>query len=74
MLVFRAAIFKMLVTIANREDPDQQSDLGLHCLTQIRLPHQKQSDLGLHGLSIPMQVTSVRNLRASTVICSNRKN
>ena len=38
MLVFRAGIHKMLVRIANREDPDQtsspkQSDLGLLCLS-----------------------------------------
>ena len=36
MLIFRAAISKMLVRIANRGDPDQtasnQSDLGLRCL------------------------------------------
>ena len=32
ILVFRAGINKMLVRIANREDPDlkKQSDLGLH--------------------------------------------
>ena len=29
MLVIRAGIYKMLVRIANREDPD----LGLHCLS-----------------------------------------
>ena len=37
MLVFRFANHKMLVRIANRENPDQtaskQSDLGLSCLT-----------------------------------------
>ena len=39
MLVLRAESLKMLVRIANREDPDRtassvfkQSDLGLHCL------------------------------------------
>ena len=34
MLVFRAGIHKMLVRIANREDPDL-SDLGLHCLSRL---------------------------------------
>ena len=37
MLVLRAGIHKMLVRIANREDPDQtaeQSDLGLPCLSR----------------------------------------
>ena len=35
MLVLRAESLKMLVRIANREDPDQkQSDLGLHCLSR----------------------------------------
>ena len=40
MLVFRAGIYKLLVRIANREDPDQtassemQSVLGLHCLSR----------------------------------------
>ena len=35
MLVIRAGIHKMLVRIANREDPDKkQYDLGLHCLTR----------------------------------------
>ena len=39
MLVFRAEIIKMLVFVANKEDPEQtassekQSDLGLHCLS-----------------------------------------
>ena len=34
MLVTRAGIHKMLVRIANSEDPDQkQFDLGLHCLS-----------------------------------------
>ena len=32
MLVFSAGIHKMLVRIANREDPDK-SDLGLCCLS-----------------------------------------
>ena len=32
MLVFRVESFKMLVRIANREDPDQAaSDLGFQC-------------------------------------------
>ena len=37
MLVFRAGIHKMLVQIANREDPDQEEtyfDLGLPCLSK----------------------------------------
>ena len=37
MLVIRAFIHKMLVRIANREDPDQTAsspDLGLHCLSR----------------------------------------
>ena len=35
MLVIRAGIHKMLVRIANREDPDQnQFDLGQYCLTR----------------------------------------
>ena len=35
MLIIRAGIHKMLVTIANREEPDQtaSSDLGLRCLS-----------------------------------------
>ena len=32
MLVIRAGTHKMLVRIANREDPQKQSDLGLLCL------------------------------------------
>ena len=40
MLVIRAGVHKMLVRIANREDPDQtasqkQSDLCLHCLSRL---------------------------------------
>ena len=51
MLVFRAGIHKMLVTIENREDPDQTASSG-------------HSDLGLHCLSSPSwQATSVRNFR-----------
>ena len=33
MWVIMAAIHKMVVRVANREDPDQ-SDLGLHCLSR----------------------------------------
>ena len=34
MLVIRAGIQKMLVTIANREDPDRTASIGMgvHCL------------------------------------------
>ena len=32
LLVIKAGIHKMLVRIANREDPDQNNLLGLHCL------------------------------------------
>ena len=50
-LVFRAGIHKMLIRIANREDPDQkQSDLGLCCLSR---PF--------------WQETSVRNFRTFTI-------
>ena len=34
MLVIRADVHKMLVRIANREDPFQSADLGLHCLSK----------------------------------------
>ena len=37
MLVIRAGICKILVSIASRGDPDQtasKSDLGLHCLSR----------------------------------------
>ena len=36
VLVIRAGIHKMLLKIANKEDPDQpaSSDLGLHCLSR----------------------------------------
>ena len=52
MVVIRAGINKMLVRIANREDPDQtQSDLGLHCLSR---PF--------------WLATSVQKFRASTVL------
>ena len=30
-MFIRARIHKMIVRIANREDPDQTADLGLHC-------------------------------------------
>ena len=40
--VIRAGIHKMLVKIANREDPDQT----------IKLFLKKQSDLGLHRLIV----------------------
>ena len=33
MLVFRTGIHIVLVRIVNREDPDQQSDHGQHCLS-----------------------------------------
>ena len=54
MLIIRAEIHKMLVRIANREDPDQ---------TLV-----KQSDLGLGFLYRPFyQATSVRNFRTFIV-------
>ena len=36
LLVFRAGIYKMIVRIANWDDPDllKQSDLVLHCLSR----------------------------------------
>ena len=34
MLVIWAGILKLLVRIANKEDPDLQSDLGLCCLSK----------------------------------------
>ena len=34
MLIVEAGIHKMLVKITNREDPEKQSDLGLHCLSR----------------------------------------
>ena len=50
-LVSRVRIYKILLRMANREDPD---DIAL----------QKQSDLGLHGLSRPFwQATSGQNFR-----------
>ena len=49
MWVIRAGIHKMLIRLANREDPD-------------KTPPQKQSDLGLHCLSRSiLMATSVRN-------------
>ena len=48
-MVTGAAIYKMLVCIANREDPDQtassQSDLGLHCLSRGLLAYNKGSKI-----------------------------
>ena len=35
MLVFRAGIYKMLAILANRQFPDKQFDLGLHCLSRL---------------------------------------
>ena len=35
MLVFRAVIHKLVVTIANREDPEKQSDPVLCCLSWL---------------------------------------
>ena len=56
MLVFRAEIHKTLVSMVNREDPDQTAS-------------KKQSDLGLCCLSRPFgQATSGRNFRASSVL------
>ena len=57
MLVIRVGIYKMLVRIANREDPDQ-----------TRLLLQKQSNLGLPYLSRPFwQAASVQNFRIFTI-------
>ena len=57
MLVIGAESHKMLVRIANREDPDL-----------IRLLLQKQSDLGLRYLSEHfLQATGVRSFRTFTV-------
>ena len=53
MYVFKATINKILVRVANREDPDQTAS-------------KKQSDLGLRCLSRPFwQGTSVRKFRIS---------
>ena len=53
MMVTRAVIYKLLVRIANREDPDQTASSGL----------------GLPCLSRPFeQITIVRNLRTFTVV------
>ena len=55
MLVFRTGIHKMLVRIANWEDPE-------------KLSLKKQSDPGLRCLSRPSkQATSVQNFRTFTV-------
>ena len=54
MLMFRAGIYKILVRIANRGDPDQI---------------KKQSDLGLRCLSRPFkQAAGVRNFRTFTIL------
>ena len=53
MMVIKAGNCKLLVRIANREDPDQS---------------KKQSDLGLRCLLRPVwQVTSVQNFRTFTI-------
>ena len=53
MMVIRAGIHKMLVRIANREDPDQTAS---------------QSDLHLGCLSMPIwQASSVQNFKIFTV-------
>ena len=58
MLVFRVGIHKLLVRIANREDPDLK----------------KKSDLGLLCLSLPFwQATSVPNFRTFTVGSDRQK-
>ena len=58
MLVIRAGIHKMLIRIANREDPDQkQSDVSLSCLSK---PF--------------WQTPSVPNFRTFTLINRYRKN
>ena len=63
MLVIRAGSHKMLVGIANREDPDQTASSRTG-KTQIRLLLQKQSDLGLPCLSMHFwQAISVGNFR-----------
>ena len=54
IMVIRAGIHKLLVRIANREDPDQTVS---SVQTQIRML-QKQSDLGLRSLSRPFLVGS----------------
>ena len=52
MLVFKAGIHKMLVSIPNRKNPDQTAS------------SKKQSDLGLPCLSRPCwQVASDQNFR-----------
>ena len=54
--IIRARIHKMLIIIANREDPDQTASTEAVKQTEkilIRLLLQKQSDQGLHCLSIP---------------------
>ena len=61
-VVIRTVIHKMLVRIANMEDP-------------VRLLFYKQSDLGLQCLSrIFWQTTSVRNFRTFTYFKDNETN
>ena len=61
-VVIRTVIHKMLVRIANMEDP-------------VRLLFYKQSDLGLQCLSrIFWQITSVRNFRTFTYFKDNETN
>ena len=56
MWVIRAEIHKMLVKIANWENPDQTASLELEA-----------SDMGLHYLSGPFGLpTSVQNFRTFT--------
>ena len=63
MLLFKTGIHKMLVRIANREDPDQTASF------------QKQSDLGLHCLSRHfLQATNVQKFRIFTRKCSKIPN
>ena len=57
MMVIRARIHKLHVSIANREDPNQTAS------------PEKQSDLGLPCLLRPFwQATSVQNFRTFTVV------
>ena len=58
MLVIRDGIHKMLVRIADREDSDQQSDLGLHCLSR----------------PFKWQATSAGNFRTFTVLYQRSSN
>ena len=64
MFVIRTGIHKMLVRIANRQDPDQTAS--------VRLLLKKQSDLGLCCVSgCVWQATSVQNCRTSSVLKKN---